>query len=73
MSLDQKSPVPEAGWQNVVNTPSNQTMATNDKPVWSTGTWTCTPGFQYRARLQWHIDGTSLTGSIAATTPPTNC
>jgi hypothetical protein len=74
VSLDERNAkIPEAQFVNVRNTPSNQTMATNGKLVWGTATWPCSPGFQYRARLQYHIDGTATTASISVTTPATNC
>lgn len=68
------SKVPGATWYAVSRTPVGQTRATNDAFQWGTPAVTCTPGFEYRARLEWHLDGTALTHPLGSTaSAPTNC
>lgn len=57
--LDRYTVQDGGAWRIAARTPVGSSVATNNKDDWPTGPVGCTPGTRYRARIDYHIDGTS--------------
>jgi hypothetical protein len=72
VSLDRCPPVPGGSCTNVAN--NTTPVATNDLIGTSTPGVTCSAfGYYYISRIQYHIDGTSITGSLGASAVFLSC